>query len=247
MTTNAELYPLICENNSSYQIDSYVGCIDNIVRRTTQIVKDDDEVAYLEEIHKLLETEYLKSKKLIESKKKIATQHKNLDLEKVKNLPDDILYTIKSYLAPELDYAQKFGVLRQLTSNWSCYLRPAVYLETDYLFAVPKELILQLINTLNIGFSMALKNGDKKERFCLMIEEEVDKLVGNRKTTMRTDKLLFNHRQEYSSNNNRRIDKWYNFWLNVVVFKKYRKELEAKKGKNVDKLKALKNKKIVVK
>lgn len=91
MTTNAELYPLICENNSSYQVDSYVVCINKIVNKTTQIVKDDDEVAYLEEIHKLLETEYLKSKKLIESKKKIATQHKNLDLEKVKKLPDDIL------------------------------------------------------------------------------------------------------------------------------------------------------------
>ena len=248
MTTNAELYPLICENNSSYQVDSYVCCIDSIVRKTTQIVKDDDEVAYLEEIHKLLETEYLKSKKLIESKKQIATQHRNLDLEKVKNLPDDILYEIKSYLAPELDYARKFGVLRQLSFNWSCYLRPAVYLETDYLFAVPKDLIIQLINTLNIGFSMNVKNGDKKERFCLMLVEELDRKIGNTKSIMRMDKLLFNHNQEYCPSNNKRvIDKWYRFWLSIVVFKKYRKELEVKKGKNVDKLKALKNKKIVVK
>jgi hypothetical protein len=247
MTTNAELYPLICENNSSYQVDSYIGCIDGIVRKTTQIVKDDDEVAYLEEIHKLLETEYLKSKKLIEGKKKVATQHKNLDLEKVKKLPDDILYEIKSYLAPELDYARKFGVLRQLSFNWYCYLRPAVYLERDYLLAVPKELIIKLTDTLNIGYSMNMKHGDKKERWLEMIVEEVDRLVGNTKSSMRMDKLLFNHRQEYSSNNNRRIDKWYSFWLNVIVFKKYRKELEAKKGKNVDKLKALKNKKIVVK
>jgi hypothetical protein len=247
MTTNAELYPLICENNSSYQVDSYISCIDGIVRKTTQIVKDDDEVAYLEEIHKLLETEYLKSKKLIEGKKKVATQHKNLDLEKVKKLPDDILYEIKSYLAPELDYARKFGVLRKLSFNWTCWLRPAVYLETDYLFAVPKDLIVKLVDTLSIGFSMNMKSGDKKERWLEMIVEEVDRLVGNTKSSMRMDKLLFNHRQEYSSNNNRRIDKWYSFWLNVIVFKKYRKELEAKKGKNVDKLKALKNKKIVVK
>jgi len=247
MTTNAELYPLICENNSSYQVDSYINCIDGIVRRTTQIVKDDDEVAYLEEIHKLLETEYLKSKKLIESKKRIATQHKNLDLEKVKTLPDDILYEIKSYLAPELTYARKFGVLRQLSFNWTCYLLPAVYLESDYLFAVPKDLIVKLIDSLSIVFSMSMKSGDKKERWLEMIVEEVDRLVGNTKSNMRMDKLLLNHNQEYSSNNQKRIDKWYSFWLNVIVFKKYRKELEAKKSKNVDKLKALKNKKIVVK
>lgn len=244
MNTNAELYPLICKNNSSYQIDGYIGCIDNIVRNTTEIVKDDDEVAYLEEIHKLLETEYLKSKKLIESKKKIATQHRNLDLEKVKNLPDDILYTIKSYLTPELDYARKFGVLRWLSFNWSCYLRPAVYLETDYLFAVPKDLIVKLLDNLNINFSMYMKSGDKKERWLLAIVEETDKKIGNTKSSMRMDKLLKRQDGEHGTKS---IDKWYRFWLNMVVFKKYRKALEAKKGKNVDKLKALKNKKIVVK
>jgi hypothetical protein len=247
MTTNAELYPLICENNSSYQVDSYVACIDNIVRKTTQIVKDDDEVAYLEEIHKLLENQYLNSKKIIESKKKIATQHKNLDLEKVKTLPDDILYEIKSYLAPELNYARKFGVLRKLSFNWTSWLRPAVYLESDYLFAVPKDLIVKLVESLCIGCSMSMRHGDKKERWLEMIVEECDKIVGNTKSNMRMDKLLFNHNQEYPSKNQRRIDKWYSFWLNIVVFKKYRKELEAKKGKNVDKLKALKNKKISVK
>jgi len=247
MTTNAELYPLICENNSSYQVDSYINCINNIVRQTNQIVKDDDEIAYLEEIHKLLETEYLKGKKLIESKKRIATQHKNLDLEKVKTLPDDILYEIKSYLAPELNYARKMGVLRKLSFNWTCWLRPAVYLERDYLFAVPKDLIVKLVDSLSIGYSMSVKSGDKKERWLEMIVEECDKFIIQKVTSMRMDKLLFNHRQEYSSNNQRRIDKWYSFWLNIVVFKKYRKELEAKKGKNVDKLKALKNKKIAVK
>lgn len=244
MNTTAELYPLICENNSSYQIDSYKGCIDNIVRKTTDIVKDDDEVAYLEEIHKLLETEYLKSKKLIESKKKIATQHKNLDLEKVMKLPDDILYVIKSYLTPELDYARKFGVLRQLSFNWSCYLRPAVYLETDYLFAVPKDLIVKLLDELNIGFSMCMKSGDKKERWLLAIVEETDRKIGNTKSLMRMDKLLKRQDGEYGT---KTIDKWYKFWLNIVVFKKYRKALEKKKGQNTEKLKLLKNKKIVVK
>jgi len=247
MTTNAELYPLICENNSSYQVDSYVACIDNIVRRTTQIVKDEDEIAYLEEIHKLLETEYLKSKKLIESKKRIATQHKNLDLEKVKTLPDDILYEIKSYLAPELNYARKFGVLRKLSFNWTSWLRPAVYLESDYLFAVPKDLIVKLVDSLGIGYNMSMRHGDKKERWLEMIVEEGERIFGNTKSNMRMDKLLLNHNQEYSCKNQKRIDKWYSFWLNIVVFKKYRKELEAKKGKNVDKLKALKNKKISVK
>jgi hypothetical protein len=243
---NAILYPTICEGNSSYLIDSHIGSIRNLVSRATQYVKDDDEVAYLEEVHKLLETEYLKNKKLIESKKQIATQHRNLDLEKVKKLPYDIIYNIKEYLAPELEYVRKFGVLRQLSFNWSQYLCPSTYLEAKYLFDVPKEIIIQLINSLCIGCSMNMKHGDNKERWLRMLVEEVDEIIGNRKYIMRTDKLLVNHRQEYSCSHRKRIDKWYSFWLNIIVFKKYRKELEKKKAENTDKLKILKNKNIII-
>jgi hypothetical protein len=246
MTTNTELYPLICEINAEHNICNLNSSIKYILSRSNQIVKDDDEIDYLIEVQKLLDRVYLKNMKLIESKIKIAMLHQNLDLEKVKKLPDDILYVIKSYLEPELEYSRKFGVLRQIRSNWSFYLHPHIYLECDYLFAVPKDLIMNLITSIGIGHN--INQGQKKEIWLRMIIKEVDELFGDKKSSMRMDKLLINHYQEYAHNNNqRRLEKWYRFWLNITVFKKYRKELEADKKNKISKLTALKNKKIVIK
>jgi hypothetical protein len=247
MTTNAELYPLICEIDD-FKVRSYVVAIDNIIRTSTQLVKDDDEVKYLIEVQQLLNREYLKNMKLIENKIKIATQHRTLDLEKVSKLPEDILYEIKSYLAPEVEYARKFGVLQQLSLKWSSYLRPEVYLERDYLLYVPKEIIIKLIDSISIYFGMNITRTDKKERWLIMLVEELDTLIGHQASRMRTDKLLFNSTYNHTSTPRSisRIEKWYRFWLNIVVFKKYRKELGQKKAENADKLKQLKNKRIVI-
>ena len=95
--------------------------------------------------------------------------------------------------------------------------------------------------------SMYCKSSDQKEQWCKMIIEETDKLISQDKTIMRMDKLIAVHLEEYSSNNERRIDRWYKFFLYINVYKKYREELEQKINKDKNKLTIIKNKKFVVK
>jgi hypothetical protein len=104
-----------------------------------------DEHEYLMKLMKYDDEAYQARQKKIVGRLEYLHRVWKLDLEKVKNLPDDILFEIKSYIQPELQYTKKFVILRQVFENNYCkhQLR-------RYLFSVPKKLIVKLIDSCSI-------------------------------------------------------------------------------------------------
>jgi phosphoenolpyruvate synthase/pyruvate phosphate dikinase len=154
-----------------------------------------------------------------------------------------MIIEIKSFLQPEIQYATRFTMLRSIQSRYSGLWE----VEYNLMGKVPKKLIMDLVEKCKIYPSMYVKSKDQKEKWCRMIIEETNKF-DYQKSITRMDKLLALNNEEWSSDpNEKRIDKWYKFYLYIFVYKKYRAELEADIKNKTEKLTILKNKKFVVK
>jgi hypothetical protein len=241
--TTIDDYPLINTQNKVYKLKQIEVAFKELQTETNNIKSDEEEVVYLEQLENFITNTYLKNLTEIKNRTAMIERTKKFDFNKIKNLPDDCIFEIKSYLEPELNYVRKFSILRQIDSGFSWWRDV-----DDYIFKVPKKLIIDLKDKCNIYPSMYVKSGDQKEKWCRMIVDETQKLFSKKKDMMRVDKLLANRDAEWSSDPQiKLIDKWFKFFLYIHTFKKYRAELESKVKKTDEKLTTLKNKKIVVK
>jgi len=244
---NAELkanYPLITELNGTMRMEQTIVGFSELRKGANQIATDEDEVAYLKSLDNFIDDVVNKKKKEIQNKLAMIERVKKFDaINFVKYLPYDMVYVIKQYLQPELTYTRKFSILRQIDSGFSWWRDV-----DDYLFKVPKKLLINLKESCAIFPSMSVAPKEQKERWCRMIVDETQKLFSKKKDMMRVDKLLANRDAEWSCDPNyKQLDKWYKFFLYIHTFKKYRAELESKVKKTDAKIALLKNKKIVVK
>jgi hypothetical protein len=244
---NAELkanYPLINENCGLMRMEHTILATNELLTKANQIATDDDEVAYLKSLEDFIDDVANKQKKQIKNKLDMMERVKKFDMINfIKYLPYDMVYTIKKYLEPELTYTKKFSILRHIDSGFSWWRDV-----DEYLFKVPKKLLVNCFESCAIHPSMSVASKDQKERWCRMIVDETQKLFSKKKDMMRIDKLLANRDAEWSCDPKLKvIDKWYKFFLYIHTFKKYRAELEGKVKKTDAKITLLKNKKIVVK
>jgi hypothetical protein len=236
-------YPLIDTTNKVYKLKQIECALKELQAEANNTKDDEAEVAYLEQLENFIANTYYKNITEIKKRTDVIDRTKKFDISKVQNLPPDMVYEISTYLQPEIQYARKFSVLRSIRSNIGWYGE----LES-YLFKVPKTLLMDLKDKCVIYPSMYCKSSDTKEVWCKMIIEETDKIISHSKTLMRMDKLIAINREEYSSNpNEKKIDKWYKFFLYINTYKKYRNALEQKINKDKNKLTIIKNKKFVVK
>jgi hypothetical protein len=241
--TTIDDYPLINTQNKVYKLKQIEVAFKELQTETNNIKSDEEEVVYLEQLENFITNTYLKNLTEIKNRTAMIERTKKFDFNKIKNLPDDCIFEIKSYLEPELNYVRKFSILRQIDSGFSWWRDV-----DDYIFKVPKKLIIALKESCAIYPSMYVKSGDQKEKWCRMIIDETQKLFSKKKDMLRVDKLLSNRDAEWSSDPQiKLIDKWFKFFLYIHTFKKYRAELESKLKKTDTKISSLKNKKIVVK
>lgn len=241
--TTIDDYPLINTQNKVYKLKQIEVAFKELQHEVNNIKSDEEEVLYLEQLENFITNTYMSEITKIKKREKQIERTKNFDCSKIKNLPPDMVYEIKSYLAPELNYVRKFSILRQLDSGFSWWRD----VET-YLWKVPKKLIIAMKDSCNIYPSMSIASKDDKEKWCRMIIDETQRLFSKKKDEMRVDKLLANRDAEWSLDPNiKLIDKWFKFFLYIHTFKKYRAELESKLKKTDTKISSLKNKKIVVK
>jgi len=241
--TTIDDYPLINTQNKVYKLKQIEVAFKELQTETNNIKSDEEEVVYLEQLENFITNTYLKNLTEIKNRTAMIERTKKFDFNKIKNLPDDCIFEIKSYLEPELNYVRKFSILRQIDSGFSWWREV-----DDYIFKVPKKLIIALKESCAIYPSMYVKSGDQKEKWCRMIIDETQKLFSKKKDMLRVDKLLSNRDAEWSSDTQiKLIDKWFKFFLYIHTFKKYRAELESKLKKTDTKISSLKNKKIVVK
>ena len=241
--TTIDDYPLINTQNKVYKLKQIEVAFKELQTETNNIKSDEEEVVYLEQLENFITNTYLKNLTEIKNRTAMIERTKKFDFNKIKNLPDDCIFEIKSYLEPELNYVRKFSILRQIDSGFSWWRDV-----DDYIFKVPKKLIIALKESCAIYPSMYVKSSDQKEKWCRMIIDETQKLFSKKKDMMRVDKLLANRDAEWSSDPQiKLIDKWFKFFLYIHTFKKYRAELESKLKKTDTKISSLKNKKIVVK
>jgi len=257
MITDAELkttYPLISTNNGCcavWKLRQYRDTRNIYISTTTSSKIDDDdcEVAYLKELEKFMNDTHNQEITKIKNKLDLIENSKKIDCNKIQNLPEDILYEIKSYLEPELKFTRKFCMLRQLveeikigTLGWMDVNR--------WLVNVPKKLLMNLIKDCGIYPSdFILKSGDKKEEWCKFICYKFNNLFSKEKSAIRIDKLMEQHNNHILIKDNREliVDKWFRVLLHISMFQKYRKELEGKLKKTDNKIKVLKNSNITIK
>lgn len=237
-------YPLITDLNGTMRMEQTIVGFSELNKKANHIITDDDEVAYLKKLEDFIDDVANKQKKQIKNKLDMIERIKRFDMINfIKHLPYDMVYEIKKYIQPELNYTRRFSILRQLDSGFSWWRDV-----DDYLSKVPKKLLISMKDSCNIYPTMSIASKDQKEKWCRMIIEETHKLVPKQKDTMRIDKLLANRSEEWSCDPNYKLlDKWFKFFLYIHTFKKYRAELESKVKKTDAKLTLLKNKKIVVK
>jgi len=236
-------YPVIAENNCAFKLVQIQSIFKDINNKANMTLTDDAEIAYLDDLETFIQNTYCENITNIKLKKKQIERTQNFDISKVQNLPPDMVYEISTYLQPEIKYATQFTMLRSIQSRYSSVF------EVEYMLLgnVPKNLLMDLVKRCMIYPSMNMRSKDQKERWCRMIIEEIQK-YNYEKSQLRMDKLLALNSEEWSSNpNEKRIDKWYKFFLYIFVYKKHRVELESKVKKTDAKLTILKNKKIVVK
>jgi len=236
-------YPLIDTTNKVYKLKQIESALKELQAEANNMKGDEEEVVYLEQLENFIANTYMSEITKIKKRTAMIERTKNFDCSKVKNLPDDMIYEIKSYLQPELEYTRRFSILRQIDSGFSWW-----YDVDDYLNKVPKKLLIALKDSCNIYPSMSVSSKDQKEKWCRMILEETQRRFNKKNDTTRVDKLLANRNDEWSSDPKiKLIDKWFKFFLYIYTFKKYRAELESKVKKTDAKLTLLKNKKFVVK
>jgi hypothetical protein len=236
-------YPVIAKGNVLYKLSQTINSNQEIQKHSNNIIEEKDELEYLEELQTFMTTEYNSNMNKIKSKIEVIEKTKKLDLSMLEKLPADCMYEIKSYLQPEIEYSKKFMILRSIKTRYS----GSWDIEYELMAKVPKKLIMNLIEKCKIYPELYVKSKDLKHKWCLMIEGDTDKIVNTHKLGMRVDKLLANHNEEYSSSKEKRIDKWYKFFLYICVYRKYRAELENSITNQNDKLTKLKNTKISVK
>lgn len=236
-------YPLIDTQNKVYKLKQIETLLRELQTEANNTKSDEAEVAYLEQFENFIANTYYKNITEIRKRTNLIERTKNFDISKVQYLPPDMVYEISTYLQPEIKYATQFTMLRSIQSRYSSVF------EVEYMLLgnVPKNLLMDLVKRCMIYPSMNMRSKDQKERWCRMIIEEIQK-YNYEKSQLRMDKLLALNSEEWSSNpNEKRIDKWYKFFLYIIVYKKYRVELATSIHNKTEKLNILKNKKIVVK
>lgn len=242
MNTHPELansYPTIVETSRVYKLVNHQTNIKELFDNSSLITQDNNELIYLWELRNFI----LESSNIgldqIEKRLTMIKNTKSFDIEKVKELPDDMIREIKSYLAPEIIYTIRLSVMRNIISDWTTWIDTDIYLNN-----VPKKLIINLKDRCNVSFSMNIRTKDLKQKWSRMIFEESLKVCSKERGSVGIDKLLDNQRREYGIN--KQLDRWYDFFLYINTFKKHRAFLESNIKKNNLKLIQLKNNNIVV-
>ena len=184
----------------------------------------------------------------IQYKRQAIINTEKFDIRKVRNLPDDCVYEISTYLQPEIDYTKKFILLRDVletfNNTWD--------VEYNLMRKVPKKLMMKLIDECGIYPSInniKVRPKHQKSRWCNMILDMMGNTAPYTYSETRLDKILaittFNKYENYNGKSH--IDNWYNFILHIVVYNKYRRELEQSISGHSELLANLKNNKIKVK
>ena len=234
------MYPIITEGRC-YEV---VNVIDNSneLFREASILEEEKELEYLDELRRFVNDNYEKSIQQIYNKLDSIHRTRMFDIEKVKLLPDDMIYEIKSYLEPELKYTRKFSILRSLNERFS-----GIDCVESFLFKVPKKLIIDIIKGCNIYHydNISLVSSSSKENWCRMIFWETTKHFPKSGDLVRMDKNLEKQNREYSAPKN--LDKWFKFFLYINTYKKYRALLESKLKSTDAKITTLKNSKLTYK
>jgi hypothetical protein len=235
-------YPLIDTTNKVYKLKQIETALRELQTEANNTKNDEAEVAYLEQLENFIANTYYRNITEIRKRTDLIERTKRFDISKVQNLPPDMVFVIQSYLQPEIKYATRFALLRSIQQRYTGLWE----VEYNLMGNVPKKILMDLVEKCNIYPTMSVKSKDQKEKWCRMIIEELGKF-GYDKSIMRMDKLLALHNEEWSSTSEKRIDKWYKFFLYIMVYKKYRVELAKSIHNQTEKLNNLKNKKIVVK
>ena len=235
MNTN---YPLLSKE-SSYRLRTINYSCDDLLKGANTIKDEADEIAYLRELELFYTNNYMSEITKIKKRTDMIERAKNFDCNMVKNLPDDIICSIKGYLEPELNFTRKFSILRQINSGFAWWRDI-----DDYLIKVPKKLIIALKKSCCIIPRADVVSRDSKEAWCRMIDEETAKLFCKNNDLMRVDKLLAGRECEWGLRP--QLDRWFMFFLYIHTFKKYRATLEGKLKKTDEKISSLKKTDIVV-
>jgi len=242
MNTHPELqnsYPTITETSRVYKLVNHQTNLKELFDNSNLIIKDNNELDYLWELKNFILKSSNTTLDQIEKRLTMIKNTKSFDIEKVKELPDDIINEIKSYLEPEIIYTRRLSVMRNIISDWITWIDTDIYLNN-----VPKKIILNLKDRCNIYPITNIRSKDLKQKWSRMIFEETLKVFSKERESMRIDKQLYNQRYEYGLN--KQLDKWYDFFLYMNTFKKHRAFLESNIRNNNLKLIELKNKNIVV-
>jgi hypothetical protein len=235
-------YPLIDTQNKVYKLKQIETLLRELQTEANNTKSDEAEVAYLEQFENFIANTYYKNITEIRKRTNLIERTKNFDISKVQYLPPDMVYEISTYLQPEIKYATRFTMIRSIQQRYTGLWE----VEYNLMGNVPKKILMDLVEKCNIYPTMSVRSKDQKEKWCRMIVEEIGKW-NYEKSLTRTDKLLALHNEEWSSTTEKRIDKWYKFFLYIIVYKKYRVELATSIHNKTEKLNILKNKKIVVK
>jgi len=235
-------YPLIDTQNKVYKLKQIETLLRELQTEANNTKSDEAEVAYLEQFENFIANTYYKNITEIRKRTNLIERTKNFDISKVQYLPPDMVYEISTYLQPEIKYATRFTMIRSIQQRYTGLWE----VEYNLMGNVPKKILMDLVEKCNIYPTMSVRSKEQKEKWCRMIVEEIGKW-NYEKSLTRTDKLLALHNEEWSSTTEKRIDKWYKFFLYIIVYKKYRVELATSIHNKTEKLNILKNKKIVVK
>jgi len=235
-------YPLIDTTNKVYKLKQIETALRELQTEANNTKNDEAEVAYLEQLENFIANTYYRNITEIRKRTDLIERTKRFDISKVQYLPPDMIGEIKSYLQPEIKYATRFALLRSIQQRYTGLWE----VEYNLMGNVPKKILMDLVEKCNIYPTMSVRSKDQKEKWCRMIIEEIGKF-SYEKSLARMDKLLALHNEEWSSTSEKRIDKWYKFFLYIMVYKKYRVELAKSIHNQTEKLNNLKNKKIVVK
>jgi hypothetical protein len=235
-------YPTIAKATSLYKLQQIQSGFKELQSGANNLIYDEVEKEYLDQLELFIANEYCSQITKIKKRQAQIERTKNFDISKVQYLPPDMIGEIKSYLQPEIKYATRFTMLRSIQQRYTGLWE----VEYNLMGNVPKKILMDLVEKCNIYPTMSVRSKDQKEKWCRMIVEEIGKW-NYEKSITRTDKLLALHNEEWSSTTEKKIDKWYKFFLYIIVYKKYRVELATSIHNKTEKLNILKNKKIVVK
>ena len=239
-------YPLLANehNNTMYRLQEVSSNCKYIFDGSNKLDDEETEINYLRELEVFLKDIHNTEIKRINNRIGLITNSNNFDVSKVKNLPQDMIYEIASYLEPEINFTRKFSILRKLDMRFDTL---GWFEVAGWLVNIPKKLIMDLLNQCEI-YPSGVTTSEKKEEWCKVIYTQIHTLFSKEKSAIRIDKLIEQHTPPIlSCNKDLIIDKWFKVILHIVAYKNYIKLLEGKLKKTHTKIKVLKNTKIVVK